>query len=362
MKKIYPLLIIVIAAQNIARAQAPAGYYNNASGYGGQTLRGKLHDIIKDHTAITYGELWAAFATTDKNANGKVWDIYSDKPGSTPSYEYTFGTDQCGNYNSEGDCYNREHSWPQSYFNEQSPMVSDLFHIYPTDGWVNNKRSNDPYGVVDSTASYWQSENGSRSGNNVYPGYTGKVFEPIDSFKGDLARTYFYMSTRYYGEDAGWENWASANGAELQQWTIDMLLEWHQKDPVSTKETERNNAIYAIQHNRNPFIDYPEFANCIWSNTVCNNPTSLVEWQLANQTKVYPNPAGSHLNIDLSGIDVQETIAVDLWSVTGILIYHKDLEARRHKIEIQLAPAAKGIYMLRLKASSGVAFKKVLVR
>jgi len=72
-------------------------------------------------------------------SNGYVWDMYSDVPGGTPAYYFTFGDDQCGNYSGEGDCYNREHSFPKSWYGDVLPMNTDLFHLYPTDGWVNQK-------------------------------------------------------------------------------------------------------------------------------------------------------------------------------------------------------------------------------
>jgi hypothetical protein len=122
-----------------------------------------------------------------------------------------------------------------------------------------------PYGEVDSPE--WTSLNGSKRGVNVSPGYTGIVFEPIDAFKGDIARTYFYMSTRYDGEDAGWPGSDMTDGAELRPWAADMLLRWHNEDPVSQKERDRNAAVYAIQQNRNPFIDRPVFAPLLFVST-----------------------------------------------------------------------------------------------
>src|SRR5690606_5842608 len=103
-------------------SQAPTGYYNNANNLTGNELQQALHQIINNHTSISYSAIWNAFNTTDKKSNGKIWDIYSDIPGGTPAYEYTYATQQCGNYSSEGDCYNREHSFPVSWFNDQSPM------------------------------------------------------------------------------------------------------------------------------------------------------------------------------------------------------------------------------------------------
>ncbi|MDO9512260.1 MAG: endonuclease [Bacteroidales bacterium] len=252
------------------QAQPPTGYYNGTDGLIGTALQSKLHDIIKNHTSLTYSGLWNAFYTTDDRPDGKVWDMYSDIPSGNPPYLYTFGSNQCGNYNSEGDCYNREHSWPASWFNDKYPMYTDLFQICPTDGYVNNRRSNYPYGVVGSTT--WSSMNGSKLGSNTYPGYSGTVFEPINAYKGDFARNYFYMGTRYLGEDAGWASNGMVTGSQLKTWAANMLLEWHTNDPVSLKETDRNNAVYTFQHNRNPYIDHPEFAVRIWG-----DPTAIPE-------------------------------------------------------------------------------------
>ena len=135
------LLAQAAALSAIGFAQPPPGYYDAASGLTGPPLKAALFGIISPHTVHSYAQLWNDFESTDdRDDNGKVWDIYSDIPDSVAPYQYTFGTDQCGSYNSEGDCYNREHTVPQSWFNGDAPMVSDLFHIYPTDGWVNNKR------------------------------------------------------------------------------------------------------------------------------------------------------------------------------------------------------------------------------
>jgi endonuclease I len=262
--QIMKLIITVILALSLSAvfAQIPAGYYANATDKSGTTLQAALHQIIDNHTVISYSGLWTAFQSTDAKSNGKVWDIYSDQPGGTPAYEFTFGNNQCGNYSGEGDCYNREHSFPQSWFNDQSPMVSDLFQIYPTDGFVNGRRGNYPYGETSSPT--WTSTNGSSLGPCSVAGYSGTVFEPIDAYKGDLARTYFYMATRYYGEDGNWPGSAMVDGAEPKAWAIAMLLQWSNNDPVSQKEIDRNNAIYGLQGNRNPFIDHPEYAGYIW--------------------------------------------------------------------------------------------------
>ncbi len=262
MKK--PFLLFLLIATLTGFAQIPNGYYNAANGKTGDELKVALHNIIKGHTRVDYGDLWDAFWSTDNKGNGVVWDMYSDVPSGTPPYTYSLGEDQCGNYDSEGDCYNREHSWPQSWFNSQTIPSCDLHHIFPTDGWVNMKRGNNPFGEVQSAS--WTSQNGSKLGNcKSSLGYSGTVFEPIDAYKGDFARALMYMSVRYYSEDSNWGSSDMTNKSELLPWAIAMLMNWNEQDPVSQKEINRNNAIYTdYQHNRNPFVDHPEYARMIW--------------------------------------------------------------------------------------------------
>lgn len=265
MKKL-SLLFSALLFVSLSFAQIPTGYYEDVQGQSGEQLKTVLHTIIKDHSVQSYTPgVWTAFYTTDRKPNGKVWDMYSDVPGGTPDYEWTIGSDQCGNVGSgEGVCYNREHSFPRSWFGDASPMDTELFHIYPTDGYVNGKRGSYPYGEV--SAPTWTSSNGSKLGPNITAGYSGTVFEPIDEYKGDFARTYFYMATRYEDIISNW-NSVVLDGSTYPvytEWHLDMLIRWHEEDPVSQKETDRNNAIYDIQHNRNPFIDHPEYVASVW--------------------------------------------------------------------------------------------------
>ena len=191
-------------------------------------------------------------------------DIYSEKPTSADPYNYAYITKQCGTYVSEGNCYNREHIIPQSVFSSASPMVGDAHFIPPTDGKVNAQRSNYPHGNV-GTAS-WTSYNGSKLGTSAVAGYTGTVFEPINEFKGDIARMYFYFATRYENTVANY-SYAMFDGSSNKVFTtafLSMLLTWHNQDPVSAYEIARNNAIYTRQGNRNPFIDNPNYVALIW--------------------------------------------------------------------------------------------------
>lgn len=261
----HPTALLTLAIPSaMAFAQPPAGYYDPAQGLSGQALRAALAGIIDGHNVLSNADLWNAFETADDRPDGYVWDIYSDVPGGTPPYLYSFGSDQCGSYNSEGDCYNREHTVPQSWFNGGAPMVTDLHHILPTDGWVNQQRGNLPYGEVD--AADWTGQNGTKVGDNTWPGYSGTVCEPIDAYKGDLARIYFYMMTRYMGQVASWSS-DMLQGGDLSPWAESLLLDWHNGDPVSTKEVDRNNAAFALQGNRNPFVDNPAWVSSIWGPT-----------------------------------------------------------------------------------------------
>ncbi|HRX32176.1 MAG TPA: endonuclease, partial [Tenuifilaceae bacterium] len=298
------LLISLLLSFQILLGQIPSGYYDAAQGKSGAELKTALYNTIKDHTVISYSGLWTAYQNTDEKSSGKIWDMYSDIPGGTPPYEYTYSTDQCGSYSSEGDCYNREHSFPKSWFNDASPMYSDLFHIYPTDGKVNGMRSNYIFGNVENVS--WTSLNGSKLGTSTESGATLTEFEPIDEYKGDFARTYFYMATRYENLIASWVGNA-ADGDEIlagnsypayKDWYVQLLLRWHKEDPVSQKEIDRNNAVYNdYQHNRNPFIDHPEYAEEIWG-----TPTGSISFTSTPITSATVNTAYSY-NITATGGD-----------------------------------------------------------
>jgi len=279
-KNLYALLTFFLwGLGSILSAQPPAGYYDAAFGKKKEALKTAMMEIIRPHSERTYAQLWTDFQQTDKLPDGKVWDMYSDIPDGTAKYYFTFTTDQCGNYSKEGDCYNREHSFPKSWFNDATPMYTDLFHMYPTDGYVNNRRGNDPFGEVGSAT--WTSSNGSKVGaGTAASGYTGSVFEPRNDYKGDFARTYFYMVTCYESSLSSWSCDMIDNSTypAFRTWALNLLLKWSRNDKVSQKEIDRNDAVYEIQGNRNPFIDYPQLAEYIWGDSVTYvfNPNSAV--------------------------------------------------------------------------------------
>ncbi len=340
MKRKSTLILLGFFASYFGFAQIPTGYYDNANGLIGTALHQALHDIIDNHTVISYSGLHSAYPTTDKKPNGKVWDMYSDVPGGTPPYEFTFNTDKCGTYQKEGDCYNREHSFPQSWFNESSPMVSDLYHVVPTDGYVNGKRSNYPMGEV-GTAS-WTSQNGSLLGSCSSPGYSGTVFEPIDGYKGDFARIFFYMATRYLNEDNNWQNNAMVDGSQLKPWALNQLYQWHLQDTVSQKEINRNDAVYTYQNNRNPFVDHPEFVDSIWFfyDAIHNQK------QPSFQVFAFPNPGTEVLNLHLNQAKSSQYI-VEVMDLEGRIVMEVKFSGSDFKLNT--ADLSKGLYLIRIE-------------
>jgi len=344
----------------------PPGYYNGTAGLMGSALRLALHNIIKNHTVKSYDYALTAFATTDVKANGKIWDMYSDVPGGTPPYEYSVG--QTGQGATEGLGYNREHSFPQSWFGGASPMVSDLWILYPTDAKVNGYRSNYAYGVVASATT--TSLNGSKLGSSASPGFSGTVFEPIDGYKGDLARGQFYVSTRYFTEDAGWPGGPESVGANLLPWAANQYLAWSQADPVSWKERLRNGAVYVIQHNRNPFVDHPEFVAMIWDTTsviagVDAGPQASVLSLRQNQ----PNPfaGGTTIRFDLPR---RATVSLAVYDISGrevrALVHGSALEAGIHATQwdgrdARGAACRAGVYFCRLSAGDDVRTSRMVL-
>ena len=287
-----PLLIFFsILSVLYAFAQGPyetGTYYQSADGKKAEELKSALFAIISPHTIQTYTPgVWNAINSYDLREDGTIWEIYSSIGSYTPVTDQDKGDD----IDQEGLKYNREHAMPKSWFNEASsqpatstevyPMYTDLHHLFPTDRIVNTMRSNYPYGEVGDKITK-QSEGGfSKFGRCVdslgykVSGQNGRVFEPNDQYKGDLARVYFYMATAYesYKNEKGVtrspKDWKSDMLTSdvypfFTDWALKMLLRWAANDPISEKEIKRNEAIYGIQGNRNPFVDYPGLEQYIW--------------------------------------------------------------------------------------------------
>ena len=241
-----------------------------------EQLKSSLHALISSNkTVLAYDDVWAAFAEVDKYLFGypcSVNSTYIPDLYSSFCWNPMKGLDiggECGSSSPthEGMCFNREHVWPNSWFGgDSSEAYTDIFLLYPSDGYVNNKRGNIPLGDVDITQNItYVSSNGAIIGKcaDITDDYTGLCFELPLYLKGDIARTYFYISTAYYLEFSCCEE-PAVTFWDIHRWEENILRKWHLLDPVDDNERSRNDIIYSkYQHNRNPFVDHPEWVDQI---------------------------------------------------------------------------------------------------
>lgn len=342
------LLLLLLALPVLLLAQPKAGYYDAAVGKTDATLKTSLYNIISaGYSTKSYDYLYTIYQTSDITADGKVWDMYS-------TCTWIPGQKQCGSYSNVCDCYNREHSIPQSWFNKQSPMVSDAFHVYPTDGKVNGERGSYPFGECANGTSLNKALG--RKGSSTFPGYSGTVFEPVDEYKGDFARTYFYFTTRYMNTSV--TNGGGVFGAtfgDLKSWSVDLFLKWHRQDPVSDKERVRNNAIEKHQKNRNPFIDYPMLAEHIWGNKkgVPWSFTSGVD-ALKIEFSIGPNPVQNKINIRTDEHDM----TCSIFDLNGRMLMEKQLSGSS---EVAVDMLENGMYLIKLTKGERNSIQKFII-
>lgn len=252
------LLLMLLLGFSIAEATYPTGYYDNLNGKNKADLKSAACDVIYNHTVIDYGNAtWNAFKTTDARTIDGVdywWDMYSDNLVKISSGHGSL---------------NIEHSVANSWWDgTKNAAYKDLHHLNPSDQTANNRKSNYPLGIVNDIT--W--ENGvtfvGKPDNSANYGGASYVYEPCDEYKGDFARVFMYMFTCY--ENMTWGTrftWMYTQGQTypmLKPWAYELLLKWNKQDPVSQKELDRNEAVYKLQGNRNPFIDFPDLAEYIW--------------------------------------------------------------------------------------------------
>ncbi|MCM1378033.1 MAG: endonuclease [Clostridium sp.] len=259
--------LLMTFSAGIANAEYSEEYYSAMNGKKKEALKSAAKQCVQSHKRLDYYNLpnqWQYSDVYPELVDGckRWWEMYSNqvyliRPGQTPTQSYSANKMQ------------REHSIPKSWWKqngdvEYTPAYSDMWNLYPSDGSANQAKSNYPFGIV-ATTSF---DNGCTKVGGAVTGYGGgsaKVFEPADEYKGDFARSIFYMATVY--DDLPWvinymfvkESWPT-----LRPWAYEMLLQWSRKDPVSQKEIVRNNSVDQSQGNRNPFIDFPELAEYIW--------------------------------------------------------------------------------------------------
>lgn len=343
-------------------------------------LKTTIHQSIRNQTKVAYTsanyDIWDSQLQTDTRMNDAgnaviVWDMFTDKPAATGEFEF----DHCGNRDSggagsgEGLFYNREHTFPQSWWGGGQTAADtqyvDLHHIVPSDRLLNIAKSNHPPGIV--TAATTTGSNGFKTGTN--PSYPcGSVFfEPIDAYKGDYARMYFYLATRYEHNMVAWSS-ISAEGdcamsgdpyTAFEPWLLSLLLEWHANDPVSQKEIDRNNAVYSMQGNRNPFIDNPTWANYIWGDNL-GNPCNLSvnENELDIKVKLFPNPTLGEVTIELE--QAIEKVEVRILNALGQEV-GKSIHTNVAAIQLNLNQQA-GYYIIELTANEGKSARFKIVK
>lgn len=286
MKKFNLFLALVVAAQMIfAASVTPAdeipAYWESVNGKAGETLWNAVSaQTNQGYKSIGYSGLYNAYKSTDvypadsAGKAGKIWDMYGECVFST--------TNTCGNYSSPCDCYNREHSIPQSWWGGGTGGIgNDIFHVLPTDGKINGVRSNYEYGVVNGGTNWLGNKYGSASSWSTdrktiaseaeeEVNGSGNVFEPKPQYKGDIARgllgtiVKWKQSNLTSGNNFFNGTYTASGYFGLTKKAVVLLMKWHREDPVSRKEIDRNNGIQATQGNRNPFIDYPYLAEYIW--------------------------------------------------------------------------------------------------
>jgi len=390
----------------LAFSQIPTNYYSTATGTG-FTLKTQLFYIINNtnnglspeyqHIDKGYPGLWDVYEFSDRDKyyenDNSILDMYSENPSSSGSnndpYNYTFSTDQCGSNTpgSEGGCYNREHIVPQSFFDDTttSYVKNDPHFITPTDNRVNGWRSNYPFGKVNGTVTVQctnstannvattpcKSLNGSKLGVNTNSGYsagfTGIVFEPIDEFKGDIARMILYFGTRYESQLIAFysntKNTSAAkvmfDGTENNAFSptfLSILKVWHAQDPVSQREIDRNNAIFNHQNNRNPFIDHPEYVSAIWGTLA----TDDIEYQKTNLVEIYPTLPKDN-RIFVKQLADKKVSSVLIFNNLGQKVGEVKNTKNQEILEVQM-PSAKGIYFVKVIGGGMEVNRQIIIK
>ena len=322
MKKIPFILLLALAFASLqATAQYKEGYYDRMDGKKKEALKAAAKECVQRHTRLEYYGLPANWRYTDTyperyEGDLRWWEMYSNNI-------YLIRANQSPNQSFSANKMQREHSVPKSWWKvgndiEYTDAYTDLWNLYPSDGECNQAKSNYPFGEVEPGRAIF--DNGSGKVGAPVAGQGGgssRVFEPADEYKGDFARTIFYMATVYndiWTTAYGYCMFLSNSWPTLKPWAYETLLAWHRDDPVSQKEIDRNNAVESQQGNRNPFIDFPNLAEFIWGSMT--DQTFYISDQSDAQT---PIPDASYItqpvnmeNLDFGQCALNETVTAYL--------------------------------------------------
>lgn len=327
---------------------APNGYYSSLEGLSGASLKQAVQDIIANPVVVrahSYGDVVEILNNADQNPanNNQVWLMYVERPQT--KIDYQTGSSIVG-------FWNREHIWPQSRggfaggtssfpdgidiwlptnANDILTGHSDAHHLRAEDGQENSSRGNRDYG-------------------SDYNGPAGNA----GTWKGDVARSLFYMAVRYNGLTL--VNGNPPDNIVGQIGDLASLLTWNEADPADDFEMNRNNYIYTWQMNRNPFIDYPQLANFIYGSNFGDQwfaPLSISENSFTD-VKVYPIPAKDEINI--SGIDQEAKVTI--YSLAGVQVHQSAIDGFT---QLRLNLAA-GMYLMNIESDNQKLTKKIIIK
>lgn len=368
-KLIYILLAVLLPVFSVFAG--PGTYYNSLDTTRScANLKTQLYHLISSNiNAIIYSQVDNYYNRTDQKPAESgggfvIVDRYSsENPNGLDycSFRYPSGfclttpsdTNQCV-------CYNKEHTFPKSYFggDPMKDVYSDMHYIWPADNRMNYYKSNFPIGYRKNP--YYTSRNGSGVGVSDVPknnGYnSSNIFEPIDSFKGDFARAYLYVITRYEDSLPSWIGRSTSNEVldgnkypGLDSWILQLCVKWHKQDPPSAFEIQRNDSVYAIQGNRNPYIDFPYWVEKIFGpngiSSSCVN-TAIVSHRSVDFS-VFPNPANSELNIRLDGV-LSDKVTLEILDMVGRKLRTEQFPPNVPMQGIDISGLPNGVYFINL--------------
>lgn len=320
----------------VAQSADVAAYYEPAGGKADAELKTALHEIVKVHKKLNYSAVaYDFFERYDLTPEGYIWDMYAE-----PRHTRWSGSGM-----------NREHNLPKSWFGisggseNKEAIGCDYHNLYPSDAKANSAKSNYPLGETGGE----RFNNGiSKVGKNTYPGYSDIVFEPADEYKGDFARCYMYMVTCYEDYATRWtalgvkSMLTNTTYPTFSKYAVNLLMEWHREDPVSKKETDRNNNVYTVQGNRNPFVDYPELAEFIWGDK------KGVQWEPSVDYRDFTVTRQGNLLLVEVSTRSDEEVHYEIYGVNGMKMQSGTLASDK---TISIDRLASGMYVLAVYAA-----------
>ena len=356
---IFVLALAIVAqlgwAANVTAPSDIPAYWSSVDGKSGGELWSAVSAATnKGFKSIGYNGLYSAYLKTDVYPSdsvgkaGKIWDMYGECVFSSGN--------TCGNYSGVCDCYNREHSIPQSWWGGGTGGIgNDIFHVLPTDGKINGVRSNYEYGEVNGgtnwrgnyygAAGSWATDKktiASTAGESVKG--SGNVFEPKDQYKGDWARgimgtiVKWQQSNLTTGNNFFSGSYTASSYYGLTKKAVVLLMKWHREDPVSQKEIDRNNGIQATQGNRNPFIDYPYLAEYIWGEHY-GETIDMSKLIASCEAGFIPGKSDGWRGGD-APIDPSETTYTVTWSANGAQLKAEEVAKNGKISSLPQAPAS----------------------